>query len=93
MLPRRGILSRPTDEPPFTPGIYKHYKGGMYHAIGLACHEETHEWYVIYKPMYEHGDSPDTWIRAYANFFSSVSLEGAAVPRFTLIPEAIVDAG
>lgn len=93
MLPRRGMISHPTDEPEFKPGKYTHYKGGEYQALTLACHEETHEWFVVYRPLYEHGDSPGTWIRSYSSFFSMVSVDGVSIPRFTYAADTVVDAG
>lgn len=93
MLPRRGMISQPTLPPPFKPGTYRHYKGGEYEALTLACHEETHEWYVVYRPLYDHGDAPGTWVRTYDNFFSLVSIDEVSVPRFTPITNTVVDAG
>lgn len=93
MLPRRGMISQPTLPPPFKTGKYRHYKGGEYQALALACHEETHEWFVVYRPLYDHGDAPGTWIRSYDNFFSMVSIDEVSVPRFTHISDTVVDAG
>jgi hypothetical protein len=39
------------DEPKdrgFTPGVYQHYKGGMYTAVGLVTHHETRQPMVLY---------------------------------------------
>ena len=40
----------------FKPGLYKHYKGGMYKAVMLVQHHETREWMVLYKSVFH-----DTW--------------------------------
>jgi len=32
----------------FKAGIYRHYKGGFYQAIGIGAHSETHELMVVY---------------------------------------------
>lgn len=73
--------------PPFTPGKYRHYKGNDYEAIGLACREDNHEWYVVYKPLYEHEGLPDIWLRKYDDFLSTVSVDGKEVPRFSLLDD------
>lgn len=33
------------------PGIYRHYKGGIYYVLGTAIHTETLQSMVIYKPL------------------------------------------
>lgn len=32
----------------FRPGLYRHYKGGLYTAVGLVSHHETREPMVLY---------------------------------------------
>ncbi len=34
------------------PGIYKHFKGGMYHVYGVANNTETNELVVVYSAQY-----------------------------------------
>ena len=39
------------------PGIYKHWKGGLYKVESIAVHTETDEIFVIYRSCgYEYGD-------------------------------------
>lgn len=32
----------------FKPGVYNHYKGGIYHALGLVTHHDTRHPMVVY---------------------------------------------
>ena len=68
-------------------GRYRHYKGGEYEVIGLGCREDTLEWYVMYKPLYDH-DGPDIWLRKYEVFMESVEVNGTLVPRFSRIDKS-----
>nr|WP_207063174.1 DUF1653 domain-containing protein [Motiliproteus sp. SC1-56] len=61
------------------PGLYRHYKGGLYRVLGVARHSETEEWLVVYRPCYgEQG----LWVRPLAMFLESVEVQGRATPRF-----------
>lgn len=40
----------------FKPGLYRHYKGGLYRAIALVAHHETQKLMVLYVPL-EHPES------------------------------------
>lgn len=91
MLPRRGMIGGPTEAPPFKPGKYRHYKGGEYEAVCLACDEETHKWLVIYKPLYPHEGMPDMWARVYDVFYGKVVVDGVTLPRFTFLQDTVVD--
>lgn len=72
-------------EPSLAPGRYRHYKGGEYEVIGLACHSETHEWLVVYRPLYEHAGLPDLWVRPYTMFTEEVTVDGVTQPRFAKV--------
>jgi hypothetical protein len=63
-------------------GLYRHYKGGRYEVIGVARHSETHEALVVYRPLYGEGA---LWVRPYAMFVESVSIDGVLRPRFERI--------
>ncbi|RJG49481.1 DUF1653 domain-containing protein [Motilimonas pumila] len=69
-------------KPPFTPGKYQHYKGNFYQVIDLACHSESEQWHVVYRPLYGSGD---LWVRPYDMFFEAVITPQGKLPRFTLI--------
>lgn len=67
-----------------TPGRYRHYKGNEYEVIDLARHSETLEWLVVYRPLYGEGA---LWVRPYAMFLETVTVDGQSVPRFARIGE------
>lgn len=71
--------------PELEPGIYQHYKGKRYEVIGVGCHTETLEYFVVYTPLYDHDGQPDIWVRPYAMFVESITLDGATVPRFSKV--------
>ena len=62
-------------------GIYRHYKGNLYHVIGEAIHSETGELLVIYRALY---GEYKVWVRPKAMFFETVEIAGKIVPRFAL---------
>lgn len=68
--------------PPLKTGVYRHYSGKEYEVITVACHSETLDWYVVYRPLYQHDGMPDTWIRPYQMFLETVEIEDKQVPRF-----------
>ena len=69
--------------PPLEPGEYVHAKTQKpYEVLGLACHSETLEWMVLYKPLYEHEGMPDVWVRPYKMFFEEISIGGIERQRF-----------
>ncbi|MDM4772686.1 DUF1653 domain-containing protein [Solimonas sp. SE-A11] len=40
------------NETDFRPGVYRHYKGNYYLALGLAREDETNETVVVYTRLY-----------------------------------------
>ncbi len=70
----------------FRSGIYRHYKGGVYHARFVARHSEdpTQE-FVVYQSTTE----PDrVWIRPLAMFLEDVEAGEYKGPRFAWVREA-----
>ena len=60
-------------------GRYRHYKGGHYQLIGVVRHSETLEPLALYRPLdHDVGD----WVRPYAMFFETVTIDGVTRPRF-----------
>jgi hypothetical protein len=80
------------------PGIYRHYKGHDYLALGLGVEEATLIPVVIYRPHKQampddarekSGVNPTYWTRPLTDFNAMVPLDtGTAdgVPRFTFVP-------
>jgi hypothetical protein len=62
------------------PGIYQHFKGGMYEVLGIVRHSETEEWLVLYKNR-----AGDWWVRPHAMFLETVTHDGQKVPRFAYV--------
>jgi hypothetical protein len=57
------------------PGLYRHYKGGLYRVLLVARHSETEEEMVVYQDLY---GEMGYWVRPLGNFLKEVG----GVPRF-----------
>jgi len=68
----------------YKPGLYRHYKGGLYRLIGVAKHSETLEEMIVYQALY--GEC-GLWVRPAAMWNETVMVEGQPVTRFTYIGE------
>lgn len=66
------------------PGIYKHYKGGLYEVVGVATHSETEERQVVYRSLY---GTYRLNVRPLAMFLEHVDSTEFAYrgPRFVLV--------
>ena len=73
------------DIPALQTGIYQHYKGNYYEVLGIGCHTETHEYLVVYRPLYYKPHNPRIWLRPYAMFLETVELDGKQVLRFAKV--------
>lgn len=60
-------------------GLYRHYKGGTYMALGFVTHSETGEVLVAYQCVQD----GKNWVRPAEMFLSSVDVDGTVMPRFT----------
>jgi hypothetical protein len=61
------------------PGLYRHYKGGLYTLISVGRHSETGEWLVIYRSeASKEAGACDIWVRPLAMWSERVG----GVPRF-----------
>ncbi len=69
--------------PQIEKGYYRHYKGGLYELIAVACHSETLEWYVVYQSLERKSQGlPSMWIRPYDMFVETIKFDEKTVPRF-----------
>lgn len=75
-----------SEEQVFRPGVYRHYKGKTYLALGLAREDETDETVVVYTRLYPREGLPlstrrlskwNEWVRPEDG--------GDALPRFTYL--------
>jgi hypothetical protein len=62
------------------PGLYRHYKGGLYEVVGTVRHSETLEPMTLYRALYGEGG---LWVRPAAMFNESVTIDGVTQPRFS----------
>lgn len=71
--------------PEFRAGVYRHYKGAHYLALGLAREDATDELVVVYVRLYARAGVPMN-TRRLAVWNEPVTLEdGRRVPRFEYI--------
>jgi hypothetical protein len=69
------------------PGLYRHYKGGLYKVLGTARHSETLELLVVYEALYKN-DLGQLWVRPLSMFLESVTPAGAGsepIQRFSRV--------
>lgn len=69
------------------PGIYRHFKGGMYRVLGVAKHSESLEDMVVYEALYEN-ELGKLWVRPLSMFFEEVEVDGQKTSRFKRISES-----
>ncbi|MCI2007164.1 MAG: DUF1653 domain-containing protein [Acetobacter peroxydans] len=77
---RSAPPSPPVDDtmPPHPqPGLYRHYKGGLYTVLCTGRHSETEEWLVTYRSEAR----GDYWVRPLAMWMQTVNSQ----PRFALL--------
>lgn len=65
-------------------GEYRHFKGGRYEVIAIACHSETCEEMVVYRALYGDGG---VWVRPLSMWEETVEYGGKKIKRFTYIGE------
>lgn len=69
----------------FRPGVYRHYKGNHYLALGLAREDETEEMVVVYIRLYARDGLPMS-TRRLSKWTETVSgPDGIRQPRFSFV--------
>lgn len=63
------------------PGVYVHYKGGVYSVVGVGEHTETGEQLVVYSAQNK------IWIRPLSMFTEEVEVGSRKVPRFSRVED------
>ncbi len=70
----------------FRPGVYRHYKGNQYLALGLAREDETDELVVVYVRLYARDGMPMSTRRLSVwNEQVRIAPGGALRPRFEYV--------
>lgn len=68
---------------PFTPGVYRHFKGNLYAAALTAKNSENpEELFVVYRALYGKGE---IWIRPLSMWQETVFVNQTEVKRFTFV--------
>lgn len=58
------------------PGLYRHFKGGVYRVLGEGKHSESLDPFVVY------AHDGQLWLRPKAMFLETVERDGNTLPRF-----------
>lgn len=67
----------------FEPGMYRHFKGGVYEALYLARDSEDHDkQMVVYK-----NEKGEVWVRPLEMWEEHVERDGYSGPRFSKTKE------
>lgn len=69
----------------FRPGVYRHYKGQHYLALGLAREDETDELVVVYVRLYAREGLPMNTRRLSVWNEPVRAADGTAQPRFAYV--------
>ncbi len=64
------------------PGIYRHFKGGIYEVLHIATHSETLEPMVVYRDVC---DEDKIWVRPLSMWNETVTHNGITQERFTYL--------
>lgn len=72
---------------PIKPGIYQHYKGGLYRVHHEVCHSETREKLVLYEALYDTKIDTQFFVRPADMFAETVVVNNKSVSRFAWVGE------
>lgn len=67
------------------PGLYRHYKGGLYEVIDTVRHSESLEPMTLYRALY---GQRGLWVRPAAMFMERVTIDGVEQARFQAVSSA-----
>lgn len=73
------------ERPRIEPGVYEHYKGGLYEVLKLpdvALHTEEDEWLVVYRRYPRCDEDDEFFARPHDMFVGTVRINSEDVPRF-----------
>lgn len=78
-------MNAPSDIQPDVPrpGLYQHYKGGLYTVLCVGRHSETEEWLVTYRAEAD----GTVWMRPLTMWAETLRHDGAIVPRFAPVTD------
>jgi len=65
------------------PGMYRHFKGGLYEVIDVAVDAETATEYVVYRSR----TTGQLFVRPKSRFVEHIRYDGTEIPRFQRIIE------
>jgi hypothetical protein len=65
----------------FPPGLYRHYKGGLYEVICLARHSETEDVVIVYREFL----GRQAWVRPASMFTGKIKVGEKWLARFQRI--------
>ncbi|MBT3835983.1 DUF1653 domain-containing protein [Candidatus Woesearchaeota archaeon] len=63
-------------------GVYRHYKGDLYHVFGESIHTETREVSVLYRKLNDPFDKREIFAHPKKLFLEQIVHEGRHVLRF-----------
>ncbi len=69
-------------------GKYRHFKGGEYELLYIARHSENDEPMVVYRALYEGGETPNgdgIWVRPLSMWTETVTRDGKTFARFSYV--------
>ena len=66
----------------FKPGLYRHYSGNLYQALGVSRHSETLEEMIVYQHL---DNNCGLWVRPRAMFEEMITIDGKTKPRFEYV--------
>lgn len=94
LQPWAAVSERDDPIPELAPGVYRHYKGGLYEVLGAARHSEDASLFAVYRPLPPTSYQPGLRVRPLGMFCGQVELQGEKVARFQLIePREAPEAG